>query len=214
MFINQNDVRGVIAEIGSTHDGISSECFKAIDNAKRAGIGYVKFQLLEKQHLGYGNVPFDKRILPDLIEYGRNIGIEVFASCWSISSVKYLSDCGAKICKFSCDFRDIHLIENAKKLFDVVILSSTECLVGGFVNLFCVPEYPVVGNVCFDGLFKPGKFDGFSDHTVGIKQSKNAIRVGAKIIEKHVLQHNGSQCPDAKFAVSWNKLRNLQLYMD
>lgn len=87
--------------------------------------------------------------------------------------------------------------------------------------LYCIPEYPVRYEVDFADLFKPGeeiiekhpcdtnaRFDGFSDHTLGTRQTRKAIQAGAAIIEKHVRlsETDIRSCPDARFAVTIEEL--------
>lgn len=72
-------------------------------------------------------------------------------------------------------------------------------------HLYCLPFYPVPFHVRFDPhMFK--MFDGFSDHTIGIKDTIAAKDNGARIIEKHVLPPDHGKytfdCPDATFAVT------------
>ncbi len=47
--------------------------------------------------------------------------------------------------------------------------------------LYCVSEYPAY----IKELPKFDKYDGFSDHTVGCYWAREAVKKGAKIIEKH-----------------------------
>jgi sialic acid synthase SpsE len=68
-------------------------------------------------------------------------------------------------------------------------------------RLYCIAEYPVKYRIDFDGIFK--RFDGFSDHTLGISQSIEAVNRGARIIEKHFRLDN-KKCdhvPDGMFAI-------------
>ena len=199
----------IIAEIGSTHDGKKDECLNAIKSAADVGIHDVKFQLLEDYHLKSGNIPLSKDWLPDLIEYGNENRVNVFASCWSSSSLNTLKMAGAKTVKIAYSANEnIDLVTEACYLFTEVIISGDIMhYVGIGIDLFCIPQYPIYHKINFDGLFPP--FHGFSDHTLGIRQSMKAITEGARIIEKHVCQCPNSPCPDAKFAISWDQMKSL-----
>jgi len=202
----------IIAEIGSTHDGKLANCMKAIGCAAEAGVQDVKFQLLEKEHAKNGNVSICPSWLPELVKYGRSSDVNVFASAWSLQSIVALADSGATSIKFAYSARlEQGLIDTAQTHFKEVIVSS-DVMTGplpGVINLFCIPQYPVYFKVDFAEIFNAG-FDGFSDHTLGINQTIDAIRAGARIIEKHVCQCPGSKCPDARFAISWDQVKLLK----
>jgi len=200
----------IIPDIGSTHNGNFKNCVSAIINASASGVKDIKFQLLEKRHVKNGNIPIDKKWLPDLVKIGKENNINVFASVWSLDSMKTLRDAGADTVKFAYSMiNELSLQRKAMIMFEEVIISGDimnvpiiPCL-----KLFCVPMYPVYFKISFEELFP--KFDGFSDHTMGISQTIDAIKYGAKIIEKHVCQDKPSNCPDARFAVSWDKIKYL-----
>jgi sialic acid synthase SpsE len=62
--------------------------------------------------------------------------------------------------------------------------------------LYCVSKYPTpFEDIYFDKIdFK--KYDGFSDHTIGISASIAAIAMGAGIIEKHLTMNKKMYGPD------------------
>lgn len=197
----------LIAEVGSTHNGKWHECYCAICEAFDRGITDVKFQLLEDHHIKNGNIPIDARWMKELVEEGKKRGVNVFASVWSMKNADILLDAGAttvKVAYSAC--KDASFILYLSTVFEEVIVS---CDVNTILplktkKLFCIPEYPVYQRLSFEGLFP--KFDGFSDHTLGINQTIEAVQHGAKIIEKHVCQVPNSECPDARFALSWSKM--------
>lgn len=202
----------LILDVGSTHGGKEMACYKAIDRAVEIGLKDLKFQLLEKQHCKCGNIPIDRRWLPGLIAKGRKNGINVFASVWSLNGMKDLLDSGATTIKFAYSAHGMTpLIETAMTKFaEVIVSTDVMSFIPGPTNLFCVPEYPVYQLLSFEGLFP--RFRGFSDHTMGIKQTETAIHQGAKIIEKHVIADPTVQCPDAKFAIDWREVQSLINY--
>ena len=70
--------------------------------------------------------------------------------------------------------------------------------------LYCVSKYPTQLNDLNFSNIDFSKYDGFSDHTIGLNASMIAFARGAKIIEKHLTldkkmfgpDHEGSITPD------------------
>jgi len=207
----------LIAEIGSTHDGEKAACIAAIENAAETGIKDVKFQLLEPEQIKEtGNISIKPSWLPDLIRCGNGNGVNVFASVWSDTAMALLHNAGANTVKIAYSMNLQHwLIKEAVKMFPEVIVSG-DIMHRATVNcieLYCIPLYPVPYEVSFvDGLFP--MFAGFSDHTLGIRQSTIAALAGAKIIEKHVFQNENSRTPDRRFAISWKEMEKLHKKLD
>lgn len=213
----------IIVDIGSTHGGSEKECFKAIDNAAAAGIKDVKFQLLEPEHLKNGNIEIKRDWLRHLVRHGKTLGVNVFASVWTNNAYKCCIDACCKTIKLAASAKAFDIFEavsnSALDIHEVEIISSTKFAEKRIVienkpwsankhdvkHLVCITEYPVFYKVDFSIL---KGYDGFSDHTLGINQSKIAIISGAKIIEKHVSQTK-CDCPDNKFAVSWSEIKEL-----
>lgn len=75
------------------------------------------------------------------------------------------------------------------------------------INLYCIAQYPVDFVVSFEGLFP--KYDGFSDHTRGFTQTIQAVKAGAKYIEKHVMLDDSIKCADSMFAINPTELKKL-----
>lgn len=202
----------IIAEIGSTHDGEKDTCHAAIIKAGEIGISDIKFQFLEKdQSKGTENISIKPSWIPDLIDTGKNVGINVFCSVWSEEAMNICHSYGMKTIKFAYSMnRNLWLIKVAVNIFDEVIVSCDimHRAPKGCIELFCIPTYPVIYQVSFEKLFPT--FAGFSDHTLGIGQSINAIKAGAAIIEKHVYQNENSKTPDRKIAVSWEEISKLK----
>ena len=85
--------------------------------------------------------------------------------------------------------------------------------------LWCKSKYPTLPSDLVDlpKDFKNSKFDGYSDHSIGIEIPLTAITRGAKIIEKHftldksdttIRDHSLSATPD-EFRAMTNLGRNI-----
>lgn len=214
--MNKNKIK-LIVEVGSGHRGEVSRGVEFIRRAKDIRAWAVKFQLFpnKEQYTGCGNIHLSLEKFSELYEYGRSIDMPVTASVFGKSELEFLEQLNPLFIKLSYS-----------KSLDTVLYNKTqEYIVSGDVmnkhllptgkHLYCIPEYPVRYEVAFDKIFVPVErggygFDGFSDHTLGVRQTKRAIKAGAKIIEKHVkLEEKDNGCPDDRFAVSFKELEDL-----
>lgn len=197
----------LIAELGSCHMGKLSYIKEAIDRCKAAGIDALKLQLFpnEDKYTSVGNVWLDPSDYFAAVSYGRQVGLPVGTSVFSNNLLEVaLSAPGTAFIKFAYSQKDsTRLIERSLQFMETIVSCDvmTEHLVPqAATKLYCIAEYPVQYQVAFDELFT--QFDGFSDHTLGTRQTVKAIQAGAQIIEKHVrLGKPDETCPDARFAV-------------
>lgn len=212
----------IIADPGSTHNGEFNSAMALVTIAADAGADAIKFQLLGDEQLGYGNIEMPWEWMPELIKHGKKKKIEVFASVFNISGVKYLQSIGCKSIKYPFSQQALSAeLEMKYKGYWGGVKSAPKCPFDNIysscgwmdearknaINLFCIPEYPVPYQVAFDSVFD--KFQGFSDHTLGISQSLRAAEAGAQFIEKHIRGDWASDTPDAKFAIKGYQLKEL-----
>ena len=201
----------VIAEVGSTHNGDLKLAKELVKIAYECGADAVKFQLLTDREVVGGNILLPWEWLPDL----RHDKIEVFASVFSKEGILFLEKHKFKSIKFAYSQQELFK-ENQLYDFNMTYLSSgvndiqyqpSLALCGNMINLFCIPCYPVLYDVNFDGIFP--RFDGWSSHALGIRQELKAVEAGATTLECHFKGTWDSPCPDAKFAKSPKELTEL-----
>lgn len=222
----------LVAEFGSCHNNKLERIKEAIDRCKKAKIDALKLQLFpnEAPYVGTGNVWLDPKIFKEAFKYAKKKKFKLTASVFDFNSYCFLQNLEPAFIKFSYGKKhEEGLIKETLAMGREAIVSCdvmTDHLVpDNATKLYCIPEYPVRYEVAFDGLFntydvsevakqfppnqplqvttKRGRFDGFSDHTMGMRQTARAVCAGAKIIEKHVrLGYEDETCPDAFFAVT------------
>ena len=129
----------VIAEIGINHNGDIQICKDMMMLAKVAGCKYAKIQKRnpdvcvpenqkrkqkstpwgEMTYLEYKHkIEFSENQIEELMQFGKTIGIELFASVWDIDSVKLMSKY-TKIGKIgSASINDLELCKCARENFD------------------------------------------------------------------------------------------------
>jgi len=226
----------IAAEIASNWEGSVSKAKKLIKECKNAGADAVKFQMWRASDLYKGHpdwkiikkseLTFDKA--KTLKVYSDKIGIEFFCSGFYPEAIEFLDSIKVKrykIASRTCTLKDPHSLETITKISDYkkpVVISMG---MGGdrkriekiFSNnkkifCYCISEYPTkIDKIDWKNAIK---YDGFSDHTLGIiaplifamlKKQQNAKNI---FIEKHVKLKN-SQGPDASSSIDTDELSEL-----
>jgi sialic acid synthase SpsE len=193
----------VIGDPGSCHLGDFERARKLIDVGKDTGLDAVKFQLFpESMASPGGNCHLPYEWFEDLVRYGESKGIEVFASVFDTAAYRTAARAKVKSMKFSFKSPMDAWVQTAVDA-SIKVYWSGDVMnrpPKGVISLYCIPEYPIRYMVDYDCLFEI--FDGFSDHTLGYAQTLNAVKAGAKVIEKHYcLGDEAGRCPDSLFAL-------------
>ena len=231
----------LVAEIASNWEGSITKAKKLIKECKKAGANAVKFQvwratdLYNKKHPNWKEIKkseltFEKiKLLKDFA--GKN-NIDFFCSLFYPEGVEFLNALKVKMYKIAsrtCLLKDPYSFETLQKVAKTgkpVIISMG---MGGNKNkikkifsqnkitfCYCISEYPTALNKIKWNEAK--KYDGFSDHTLGIvapiiftmlKKRNNTKNI---IIEKHVKLKN-SKGPDASSSIDTDELRQLVHYI-
>ncbi len=225
----------IIAEIASNWEGSIPKAKKLIKETKLAGADAVKFQvwrandLYSKKHplwsfIKKSELTFEK--LQELKKFSDKIGIEFFCSVFYPEAVTFLEKIHVKrykIASRTCLFKDpfssetLTLEANTGK---PVIISMG---MGGNKNkikkifskneitfCYCISEYPTAFSKV--NWKEAVKFDGFSDHTLGITAPlifsilKKRQKTKKIVIEKHVKLSN-SKGPDASSSIPIDELK-------
>lgn len=193
----------IIAEIGQNYCGDIELAKTLIGLAKLFNADLVKFQLFDKKVIKWGLVEMTFDQAHDLFEYGKQIDMEIFFSVFDIERIKWCEEIGVRRYKIAYSQRNNRAILNAvKAIGKPIIISSNKPML--FDTLYCIPEYPT-NEVDFNHL---EDFAGFSDHTIGLEAAKEAIRLGARIIEKH-FAINHETGVDAEWSMTPKELKEL-----
>jgi sialic acid synthase SpsE len=226
----------IVAEIASNWEGSISTAKKLIKESKKAGADAVKFQMWKASDLYQGHpdwkiikkseLTFDK--VKKLKSYSDQLGIEFFCSGFYPEAIEYLQSIGVKrykIASRTCTLKDPHSLETITKISNYkkpVVISMgmggnktqiKKILSNNKITFcYCISEYPTEFKKINWNVLK--KFDGFSDHTLGITASivfaviKNQIHAKEIFIEKHVKLKN-SRGPDASSSIDTDELKIL-----
>lgn len=227
----------IIAEIASNWEGSFVKATKLIQESKNAGADAVKFQMWRANDLYDSKHPNWKFIKKSEITFEKarklkkiadKIGIEFFCSAFYPEAIEILEKLRVKrykIASRTCLMKDpfsLETLEQKSHTKKPVIISmgmggnrkKIEKIFSKNKKLFCycISEYPAdLNKIKWNEAIK---FDGFSDHTLGITAPiiftvlKRKQKVQNIIIEKHVKLKN-SKGPDAGSSIDTQELKEM-----
>ena len=227
----------IIAEIASNWEGSFVKATKLIQESKNAGANAVKFQMWRAHDLYSNKHPNWKFIKKSEITFEKakklkkiadKIGIEFFCSAFYPEAIDILEKLKVKRYKIASrnsllkDPYSLETLQEKSLTKKPVIISmgmggSRKKIEKIFTKnkktfCYCISEYPTkINKINWKIAIK---YDGFSDHTLGItapliftmlKKQQNTKNI---LIEKHVKLSN-SRGPDADSSIDTEELANL-----
>tara|TARA_Y100000591_G_C21795791_1_gene679258 strand:+ start:547 stop:1266 length:720 start_codon:yes stop_codon:yes gene_type:complete len=200
MYLNRNKVK-IIAEVHPQHHGDMDKLKRMVLQCKIGGADYVKVQVYNSEKLFNDDkrkyLEFNESELQEINSYCLSLGIELFASVFSLEGVDLCEKIGFKIYKIAS-----RSINENKKLCDKILSLNKPVIASlGMYDwkknglpfkqnnnvkyLYCVSNYPTKLEEIKMPNFKNEGIHGFSDHTIGIGACLHAVSLGAEYIEKH-----------------------------
>lgn len=220
----------MIAEIGHNHMGYMRHAKLLIDEAKSCGCDIAKFQAYDTEKI---KKPWESRYFElklsehtkeefkELKEYCDKVGIEFMASAFDLEHLSWLEELGVKRHKLaSRSIYDTELIKAMEATGKPIIASLGKLDSRGVPEiknaeyLYCVAEYPTYMTAeQFPVKFGNGtQYTGFSDHTIGCYWPREAIKRGAKIIEKHFTLSRDLPGHDQKGSADPTEMKDLVVF--
>jgi len=221
------------AEIGSNWEGSITKAKSIINECKKSGANAVKFQMWRAEDL-YSGHPLFKIIKKSELSfkqakviknYSDSIGIEFFCSVFYPEAVDFLENMGTKrykIASRTCVLKDPLSIETLNAVNQSKKPTFVSMGMGGNKKLiekslsknkldfcYCISEYPL--DIKKINWKNSTKFNGFSDHTLGItapivySSLMNQKKIKSIFIEKHVKLSN-SKSLDASTSIDTHEL--------
>lgn len=209
----------IVGDVGSTHMGNIEYCFEAVDLAGKIGLDTVKFQLFPDtaEYTTTGNVVFPlpwNQTWVELMQYAKDKMVDITASVFSRDALEILCKTKPNFIKFGYGMKEKTNWQSiCQDNYGIQTIVSCDVMTAADIypkakKLYCIPEYPVRYLIDFSDIFP--RFYGFSDHTLGTKQTLRAVSEGALMVEKHVrLDHMDVKCPDAAFALTFPEMEKL-----
>ena len=227
----------IVAEIASNWEGSFSKARKLIQESKKAGANAVKFQMWRADDLYNDKHPNWKFIKKSEITFGKakklkriadKTGIEFFCSAFYPEAVEFLEKLKVKrykVASRTCLLKDpfsMQTLQTKSSTKKPIIISmgmgGNKKKIDGIFSknkityCYCISKYPT--NIKKIDWKNALKFDGFSDHTLGItapimftmlKKQKKTKQI---LIEKHVKLKN-SRGPDASSSIDTEELSEM-----
>jgi sialic acid synthase SpsE len=225
----------IIAEIGQNFNGDIELAKELIRLAKINGADVAKFQVYDAKALfPKENNPWydyncktelNKEHLKILMDECAKVGIEFMASAFDEERVEWLETLGVKRYKIaSRSISDKVLIDKIISTKKPIIVSLGMWYGDEFPEieseakvdfLYCVSKYPTeLEDLHFNNIDFKDKYNGFSDHTLGVAAPVVAMSRGAKIIEKHFTIDKDMYGPDHSGSMTPNELQELVKYKE
>ena len=227
----------IVAEIGSNWEGSIVKAKKIVKECKISGADAVKFQmwrasdLYSKKHPNWNQIikaELSFNQAKQIKKYSDSLGIEFFCSAFYPEAVEFLNSMGIKnfkVASRTCLMKDLHSRETLMKKAETGKTIIVSMGMGGNKNMikrifsknpiifcYCISKYPLkLSEINWKEAIK---FNGFSDHTLGISAPiiftilKNQINSKKIIIEKHVKLKN-SIGPDASTSIDTDQLKEM-----
>lgn len=231
----------LVAECGNNHDGNIDTAHRLICEAKEAGADIVKFQAGTAEgftrdpcrYREYQKRELSKNEYDSLVRLAERLDIPVMFSVFPINSWRwedYRAMENFKIAARQCSAENIftyparrlfvsipHYVTDVSHIAAALTYLSYVPYVREVFPLHCVTEYPAKDPMLhriaeLSRLLKMPV--GYSDHTIGITACKDAVDLGAPVIEKHfTLDHNQSGFRDHQLSATPGEMKDLANYM-
>lgn len=208
----------IIAEVGSTHDGVTDRMGWLIRAAKQAGADACKFQWTsspdrlatrrkaEDYKGAYQTIAFGAGMLPWLKTLCDATGIEFMCSVYLPEDIPVVAPLVTRFKVASFEAMDETFIKAhfpfGKPLIVSTGMTRREDLFwlhgdAAISLLHCVSAYPAPPEEMNLAVLRDGPFDGLSDHTTSVLTGAVAVGAGATILEKHLrLDYTDPANPD------------------
>lgn len=206
--------RKLILDIGSCHGNDLALARDLVQEAYAEGVRSIKFQLFPWKKNDV-NTFLDRNIF-SILAYEAPKDLEIFASVWEKEDINLMCQLGIKTFKLAHSQRDNnilidHILEKVENPDIYVSYSYLNIIHPKVIPILCIPEYPVTYKVDFSFPMLR-RFKGFSDHTLGIEQTKKAF-LYTDVVEKHYKGSSKFECPDSLFAIDKDELRFIMAYL-
>ena len=190
----------IVSEIFPQHSGDLVMAKRMILQSYLAGASAAKVQLVQNNMFSKDNIDRSKNELnfeafSELVNYGKSIGIDVFATAFNDETLDWCLKLETKYLKIAARTHKENpnlvkkIIKLNKKTFisirpneekDFNFLKNEN-----FIYLSCISEYPTLLSDVKIPNFNKSNFSGISDHSLGIGVALKSCSLGGRYLEKH-----------------------------
>jgi sialic acid synthase SpsE len=225
----------LIAEVGVNHSGSVRLAKGMIDAGVAAGVKLFKFQIFTIEEISedkawpwydyMNHCALSKEEHFEVANYCKEKKVTYFASVfgsWSFGVAREMKMPIYKLASrsvFNADGSPSKLAMAVYKTGKPVISSmgyrQSDWELPKFknnINLYCVSKYPTTREDIEWPKFDRKNIRGFSDHSIGTELAKEAIDLGATIIEKHFTIDKSLYGPDQAGSATPDEMEEIQKY--
>ena len=224
----------IISELCGQYGGSVRRAEQMILQSKLAGADAVKVQLYDTYRMPGENreiweyLSMTQEQFLRLKSFADGLHIDFFASAFHRDRFQWIRNTNIEVNKIASMLVN-HDPDLCREMIDTKM--PTYCSLGRWTEegypfedenvkyFHCVSKYPHTLEEAIDLM--PDKFDdrlvGYSDHVVGIEACKEAVRRGARVIEKHITTNKDLQCKTEgahTCSMTMNELRQLRDFCD
>jgi len=218
----------IISELHPQHYGDMKTVETMILQSKMGGADMVKVQLYTSKKLfgddrkKYAEISFDE--LQHIKSFSENVGIDVFASVFDNDKIVWCEKLGFKNYKIAS--RSMYdnklcnaIIDTKKTVFISTGLDhfSFPYNQPNVIYFYCNSNYPDLMENIMVPDFRHSKYQGYSDHSIGLTSAFVAVVRGARYIEKHFTISHALQSSHEKAhvgAMNFEELLALRRFCD
>ena len=204
----------IVAEIGINHEGNVNKCAQMIKDAVSSGADAIKLQTVNadnsysketESYKIFKKAEMSKYDTEKMFKYARKLGVEPFTTSGDLETLEWVNKLNPVAHKVSSGLLSCFpVLKYVSKLSKPIILSSgmsdhdeidesikiVQRYNKQIILLQCTSQYPCpIKDLHLSTInFFKKKYlipVGFSDHSLGIKNSVLAVAAGANVIEKH-----------------------------
>lgn len=247
--ITRNSVPYIIGELGSNHQGDVKKAMQMMSTLKATGFNAAKLQkrtnkemytreLLSRGYEGYNSygatygehreaLEFGKAEFEELISWGKEINLPVFATPFDFSAANFLASldmpafkmasgdiCNTPLLKHVAAFGKPMFVstggstmDDIKRAYDAIMpINEQLCIMHCTASYPCPPvggSYEVF-NMRSISVLRSAFYEipiGFSDHQNGISLGPVGVALGATVFEKHVTFDRAAKGTDHPFSL-------------
>lgn len=217
----------LVVEVATNHGGSLPLAKKFIREFAQAGANTIKFQYqrarrLRKDDPQYAwqlQSQFTHDVYAELLEECEDSGVNFLVTAYHPDEVKMIADLGCRRVKVGsgeAGEEPLSFAIRESRMHPIVScgLTAPEGTYFGRAATFlaCVTRYPAPTGLAA-ALMLTGKYDGFSDHAIGLNELKAAAVVGAQVLETHVQLVNQAREPK-RFEKTIEEIRELRAFLD
>ena len=217
----------LIVEVATNHGGSLQLAKEFIHEFGLAGATTIKFQYQRVKHLRKDDPQYNWQLksqfthdaYAELREECEDVGLNFLLTAYHPDEVLMIRDLGCRRIKVGsgeAGEEPMAFVIRESRMHPIVscgLVTPEKTYFGKNATfLACVTRYPAPSGLAA-ALMLTGKYDGFSDHSLGLDELKAAVVCGATTLETHVQLPNQAREPKP-FEKTIDEIRELRVFLN